>query len=78
MTVIFTTHYLEEAENVASRIAMIDHGKIVAMGTTPQLLKETDTDTLENAYLKLTGKAVRDEEVDGNEKMRMRARRMMR
>ena len=78
MTVIFTTHYLEEAENVASRIAMIDHGKIVAMGTTPQLLKETGTDTLENAYLKLTGKAVRDEEVDGNERMRMRARRMMR
>lgn len=61
MTIFFTTHYLEEAEGVADRIAIIDHGKIVASGTTPQLTKQTNTKSLEEAYLQLTGKEVRDE-----------------
>ena len=33
LTVFFTTHYMEEAERIAQRIAIVDHGKIVAMGT---------------------------------------------
>jgi ABC-2 type transport system ATP-binding protein len=61
MTIFFTTHYLDEAEEVADRIAIIDHGKIVATGTTKQLTKLTGTKTLEKAYLQLTGKVVRDE-----------------
>ncbi|MBX4201420.1 ATP-binding cassette domain-containing protein [Candidatus Saccharibacteria bacterium] len=61
MTIFFTTHYLEEAENVADRIAIIDHGKIIATGTAKQLAKQTKTKTLEQAYLELTGKTVRDE-----------------
>jgi len=61
MTIFFTTHYLDEAEAVADRIAIIDHGKIVATGTTKQLAKQTGTKTLEDAYLSLTGKEVRDE-----------------
>lgn len=61
MTIFFTTHYLDEAEAVASRIAIIDHGKIIARGTTQELVKTTKTKSLEQAYLKLTGETVRDE-----------------
>lgn len=61
MTIFFTTHYLDEAEAVADRIAIIDHGKIVATGTSQQLAKQTGTETLEEAYLELTGREVRDE-----------------
>ncbi|MDB5161481.1 MAG: Multidrug transporter ATP-binding protein [Candidatus Saccharibacteria bacterium] len=61
MTIFFTTHYLEEAEAIARRIAIIDHGKIIATGTSAQLAKQTGTKTLEEAYLSLTGKEVRDE-----------------
>jgi len=61
MTIFFTTHYLDEAEEVADRIAIIDHGKIVATGTTKQLAKQTGTKSLEEAYLELTGRTVRDE-----------------
>jgi ABC-2 type transport system ATP-binding protein len=66
MTIFFTTHYLDEAEAVAERIAIIDHGKIVALGTTPELCRQTNTKTLEAAYLKLTGKTLRDEASTGN------------
>jgi ABC-2 type transport system ATP-binding protein len=61
MTIFFTTHYLDEAEAVADRIAMIDHGKIIATGTVKELTKQTGTKTLEEAYLSLTGRSVRDE-----------------
>jgi len=61
MTIFFTTHYLDEAEAVAGRIAIIDHGKIIATGTAAQLAKQTKTRSLEEAYLELTGREVRDE-----------------
>jgi ABC-2 type transport system ATP-binding protein len=66
MTIFFTTHYLGEAEDVADRIAIIDHGKIVAMGTSEELKKQTGTDSLEKAYLELTGKDVRDESLSSS------------
>jgi len=61
MTIFFTTHYLDEAEAVAERIAIIDNGSIVAHGTTTSLCKQTKTSSLEDAYLSLTGKTIRDE-----------------
>lgn len=61
MTIFFTTHYLGEAEAIADRIAIIDHGKLVAMGNIEELKKQTEADSLETAYLALTGKGVRDE-----------------
>lgn len=61
MTIFFTTHYLDEAEAVAERIAIIDHGKIVAHGTNASLTKQTKTKSLEDAYLSLTGKTVRED-----------------
>lgn len=72
MTIFFTTHYLDEAEEVAERIAIIDHGSITAMGTTASLRKETGTKTLEEAYLKLTGETLRDEASSGNDGLNFR------
>lgn len=79
MTIFFTTHYLEEAEAVAERIAIIDVGNIVALGTTAELCKQTKTSTLEQAYLQLTGKTLRDESGNNdslNFKLALRNRRL--
>lgn len=72
MTIFFTTHYLDEAEDVAQRIAIIDHGKIVATGTAKELAKKTGTRNLEEAYLKLTGTEIRDEASEANNGLNVR------
>ena len=74
ITVFFTTHYMAEAEKIANRIAIIDHGVIIASGTGEQLKKQTETNSLEEAFLKLTGKSIRTEEVSTMDAMRMRHR----
>src|SRR5260370_19061744 len=53
VTVFLTTHYMYEAERVAHRIAIIDHGRIVAQGTGPELKQQTKPETLEQACLAL-------------------------
>lgn len=75
MTVFFTTHYMEEAEKIAQKVAVIDHGRIVAQGTNKELQEQTKTNSLEEAFLFLTGSEIRDEESSSIEKMRQR--RMM-
>lgn len=70
MTVFFTTHYMEEAEKVANRIAIIDRGKIIATGTANSLKKQTHTQSLEEAFLELTGETIREEEITGTDRMR--------
>jgi ABC-2 type transport system ATP-binding protein len=70
MTVFFTTHYMEEAEKYAERIAIIDHGKIIALGKSSDLKKETQTESLEDAFLQLTGNAIREEEASSVDRMR--------
>lgn len=72
ITIFFTTHYMEEAERIAQRIAIIDHGNIIASGTSEELKKKTGKDTLEDSFLALTGKKVREEEATGLDHMRMR------
>ena len=72
MTVFFTTHYMEEAERIAKRIAVIDHGKIIATGNPTELKKQTDTNSLEEAFLKLTGSAIRDEDASSLDRLRQR------
>jgi ABC-2 type transport system ATP-binding protein len=70
ITVFLTTHYMDEAEKVAQRIAIVDHGRIVALGTPGQLREQTGTESLEAAFLKLTGTAVRDETAGSADSMR--------
>ncbi len=74
ITIFFTTHYMEEAEKVAGRLAIIDHGKIIARATPLQLEKQTKTSSLEEAFLSLTGHKIREEEVNGIDHLRMRRR----
>jgi ABC-2 type transport system ATP-binding protein len=69
-TVFLTTHYMDEAERVAQRIAVIDHGKIVAQGTPDELKTQTNTDSLEGAFLALTGTSIRDESANAADRMR--------
>lgn len=75
ITVFFTTHYMEEAERVARKIAIIDQGRIIASGSVDELRKQTHANSLEDAFLTLTGHAIREEEANGTDRMRM-ARRL--
>jgi ABC-2 type transport system ATP-binding protein len=74
VTVFLTTHYMDEAERVAHRIAIIDHGKIVSVGTAQELKQRTGADSLEAAFLKLTGSTIRDERADSADQMRQMVR----
>ena len=64
-TVIYTSHYMEEVEAICTRVAIMDNGKIVAIGTKEELKnmvrKSPDEDiSLEQVFLTLTGKTLRD------------------
>lgn len=72
ITIFLTTHYMEEAERVAHRIALIDHGRIIVQGTPEELKQQTGTTTLEGAFIALTGRDIRDEESSHLEHMRSR------
>ena len=74
VTVFLTTHYMDEADRVANRIAIIDHGKIVALGSSAELKAQTQTETLEDAFLKLTGSTIREEAAGGADQMRQMAK----
>ncbi len=74
MTVFFTTHYMEEAERVAQKIAIIDHGKIISQGTPAELKQNTETTSLEDAFLALTGTVIRGEGANVIDRMRIRRR----
>jgi ABC-2 type transport system ATP-binding protein len=74
MTIFFTTQYMAEAEQVADEIAVIDNGKIIKQGSLSQLKRMTRTSSLEAAFLKLTGKSIRDENSSAIDKMRLRRR----
>ena len=55
-TILLTTHYLEEAEQLCDQIAFINHGELVARGTAPDLAEEFGVSSLEDAYLELVGR----------------------
>ena len=75
VTVFLTTHYMDEADRVAQRIAVIDHGRLVAQGSAAELKTQTGTDSLEAAFLALTGSTIRDEQVDASaDQMRVMAK----
>jgi ABC-2 type transport system ATP-binding protein len=55
-TILLTTHYIEEAEQLCSRIALINKGEIVDEGTPAELRKRFKKKTLEDVYLAATGR----------------------
>ena len=61
VTIIYTSHHLNEAEEFCSQVAIIDHGKIVCKGKPKQLIADQKNAThLEDVFLAQTGKALRD------------------
>jgi ABC-2 type transport system ATP-binding protein len=66
---------MEEAERIADRIAVIDHGRLVAQGTAAALRQETGGRTLEDAFIALTGRSIR--EADATPIGRMRRMRQV-
>jgi len=69
ITVFLTTHIMEEAERVADTVAVIDYGRIIDCGSPHELEERTGTDSLEQAFLALTGKTVRDEKAESQTQM---------
>jgi len=62
VTVFLTTHYMEEADRLSNRVAILDQGKIVALGTPDELKSahgQGDGTTLEDVFVNLTGKSFR-------------------
>jgi ABC-2 type transport system ATP-binding protein len=59
-TIVLTTHYMEEAQELCDRVAIIDHGKLIALGTPKDLIEENGVGNLEEVFLKLTGRNMRE------------------
>ncbi|MGD0894303.1 MAG: ATP-binding cassette domain-containing protein [Terracidiphilus sp.] len=74
VTVFLTTHYMDEADRVAHRIGVIDHGKLVVVDTSKAIKEQTGTESLEEAFLKLTGSTIRDESANSADAMRQFAK----
>lgn len=66
MTIFLTTHFMEEAEALCDRIAIMDKGKIVTEGTVKQLLEKHKAKNLEQVFLSTTGSNLANEEVNAN------------
>ncbi|HSM91603.1 MAG TPA: ABC transporter ATP-binding protein [Anaeromyxobacteraceae bacterium] len=65
-TVLLTTHYMEEAARLCDRLAIVDHGKVIALGTPAELVAHhsgrtpPESATLEDVFVNLTGRHLRD------------------
>ncbi len=60
-TIILTTHYMEEAEELCDRVGIIDHGKLIALGTTKELIAKNNVNNLEEVFIEITGRNMREE-----------------
>lgn len=60
-TIILTTHYMEEAEELCDRVGIIDHGKLIALGSPKQLKDKFKAKDLEEVFIGLTGRKIREE-----------------
>ena len=62
-TLLYTTHYMEEAQRLCDRVAIMNDGRVIALGTPQELAVAADLPTgkLEEVFLKLTGRSLRDE-----------------
>jgi ABC-2 type transport system ATP-binding protein len=66
MTIFLTTHFMEEAEELCDRLAIMDQGQIVTEGTVSELVQKHEAKNLEDVFLKTTGSNLGDEEVNLN------------
>jgi len=57
-TIILTTHYIEEAEALCDRVAIIDYGKLIAIGSPRELIEKHNSKDLEEVFLKITGRRI--------------------
>ena len=53
--IIYSTHYMEEAENICDRVVLINKGKVIAIGTPEEIEKETKTKNIRETFFKLIG-----------------------
>jgi len=79
ITVFLTTHYMDEAE-ICQRVGIIDHGKIVSLDTPDVLKNEYGVSSLNEVFLQVTGRDIREEESDDKERLGqfIRARKKLR
>lgn len=64
VTIILTTHYLEEAENLSDRICILQNGKVSALGTVEELMAQTQTSSLEDAFINSVKEETNYENID--------------
>jgi ABC-2 type transport system ATP-binding protein len=57
---VLTTHYMDEAEVLCDRVAVMDAGKILRVGPPRELVEELGVDSLEDVFLQLTGREYRE------------------
>lgn len=60
-TIFLTTHYMEEAEVLCDRVGIIDRGKLIALDSPKELISKNDVRNLEEVFIKLTGRRIREE-----------------
>lgn len=57
-TIFLTTHYIEEAEKLCDRVAIIDYGKIIEIGNPIELIEKYSVNNLEDVFMKITGRRI--------------------
>jgi len=57
-TIFLTTHYIEEAEALCDRVAIIDYGELLDIGSPKELMEKYDSDNLEGVFMKITGRRI--------------------
>ena len=59
ITIILTTHYMEEAEELSDRIGIMKAGRLLAIGTAEELKEKAGTDKFEDAFVKIVKEGVK-------------------
>jgi ABC-2 type transport system ATP-binding protein len=60
-TVVLTTHYMEEADELCDEVGIIDHGRLIALGSPTDLKEKYHARDLEDVFIQLTGRKIREE-----------------
>jgi ABC-2 type transport system ATP-binding protein len=61
--IVLTTHSMEEAEALADRVAIINEGQLIALGSPQELIKKHQVENLEDVFINLTGKTLKEDDV---------------